>query len=77
MIEADASDVAEFGVKNMQAVLGSLSHGHLNCLDRNIEAGVRGCECIELTVVGKTKVFNVLVRPSLSWTKMETTPWPC
>ena len=56
MIEADASDVAEFGVKNMQAILGSLSHGHLNCLSRNIEAGVRGCECIELTVVGKQKL---------------------
>ena len=48
-------DVAEFGVKNMHAILGSLSHGHLNCLSRNIEAGVRGCECIELTVVGKKK----------------------
>ena len=48
-------EVAEFGVKNMHAILGSLSHGHLNCLFRNVEAGVRGCECIELTVVGKNK----------------------
>ena len=51
-------DVAEFGVKNMHAILGSLSHGHLNCLSRNIEAGVRGCECIELTVVGKRKTMK-------------------
>ena len=52
MIKAVDGDVAEFGVKSMHAILGSLSHGHLNCLSRNIEAGVRGCECIELTVVG-------------------------
>ena len=45
-------DVAEFGVKNMHAILGSHSNGHLNCLSRNIEAGVRNCECIEPTVVG-------------------------
>ena len=42
----------------MKAIFGSLSHSHLNCLLRNIEAGVRGCECVELTVVGEIKDFK-------------------
>ena len=46
-------DIAEFGVAGTSSIVGSLSHGHLNCVARNIEAGKRGCECIELTVVGK------------------------
>ena len=48
-------DIAEFGIHRTVAILGSLSHGHLNCVARNVKAGVRGCECIELTVVGIRK----------------------
>ena len=58
MIAAVNGDVAEFGVKNMHAILGSHSNGHLNCLSRNIEAGVRNCECIEPTVVGNKILFK-------------------
>ena len=42
----------------MHAILGSHSNGHLNCLSRNIEAGVRNCECIEPTVVGNNFFFK-------------------
>ena len=58
-------DLAEFGVKGMLAMFGSLSHGHLNCLLRNIQAGVRGCECIELTVVGKKAYFTCTCKAKL------------
>ena len=51
-------DVAEYGVEGMRAVFGSLSHSHLNCVLRNILAGTRGCECIDLTVVGKKTDFK-------------------
>ena len=48
-------EIAEYGVGGMIAMVASLSHGHLNCSLRNAVAGKRGCECIELTVVGKAK----------------------
>ena len=48
-VEADR-DIAEFGVAGIIAIVGSLSHGHLNCTSQNIMAGKRGCECLELTV---------------------------
>ena len=51
-------DLAEFGVKDQQAIFASLSHGHLNCVVRNIQAGVRGCECIQFTVVGEKDYFT-------------------
>ena len=51
-VKADR-DLAEFGTAGIIAIVGSLSHGHLNCTFRNITAGLRGCECLELTVVGK------------------------
>ena len=46
-------EIAEFGTAGIIAIVGSLSHGHLNCVSRNIAAGLRGCECLGLTVVGK------------------------
>ena len=46
-------DTAEFGTVGIIAIVGSLSHGHLSCTMRNVTAGLRGCECFELTVVGK------------------------
>jgi len=48
-------DIAEFGPGGTSAIIGSLSHGHLNCISWNMHAGLRGCECIEPTVVGKRK----------------------
>ena len=48
-------EIAELGVGGMIAMAASLAHGHLNCSLRNVVAGKRGCECIELTVVGKAK----------------------
>ena len=51
-------DIAETGPGGTIAILGSLSHGHLNCVLRNVHAGLRGCECMEPTVVGKRKVMN-------------------
>ena len=32
-------------VMNITALIGTLSHGHLNCSLRNIQGGMRGCEC--------------------------------
>jgi hypothetical protein len=51
-------DIAEFGPGGTIAILGSLSHGHLNCVARNVQAGLRGCECMEPTVVGKRKALK-------------------
>ena len=48
-------EIAEFGVGGLKATFASCGHGHLNCSLRNVAAGKRGCECFELTVVGKTK----------------------
>ena len=51
-------DIAEFGPGGTNAILGSLSHSHLNCVARNVLAGLRGCECMEPTVVGKRKALK-------------------
>ena len=56
-LQADR-DIAEFGPGGTIAILGSLSHGHLNCVARNVQAGLRGCECMEPTVVGKRKALK-------------------
>ena len=74
-VKAD-HDIAEFGSAGTFAILGSLGHGHLSCLSRNVAAGLRGCECIELTVVGKWGTMKCArkARP-ISWAKMETTAW--
>ena len=31
---------------NINALIRTLSHGHFNCTLRNMQAGMRGCECI-------------------------------
>ena len=53
-VKADR-EIAEVGPGGTIAIVGSLSHSHLNCLMRNVSAGLRGCECMEPTVVGKRK----------------------
>ena len=50
-VKADR-DIAEFGVEGTSAIVASLSDCHLNCVARNIEAGKRGCECLEPAVAG-------------------------
>ena len=34
-----------YSVNGVVAVIGTLSHGHNNCLSRNILAGMFGCDC--------------------------------
>ncbi len=41
-------------VQGLNAIAGSLAHGHFNCLMRNILDGRRGCEC-DLSVVTECK----------------------
>ena len=53
-VKADR-DIAEFGVEGTSAIVASLSHCHLNCVARNIEAGKRGCECLVPAVAGTLK----------------------
>ena len=36
-------EIAEKDVSSLEAKFASLSHGHLNCTFRNIQAGKRGC----------------------------------
>ena len=55
---SDDGEIAEFGTAGVIAIVGSLSHGHPTCVSLNIAAGLRGCECLGLTVVGKVSHMN-------------------
>ena len=48
-------DIAEFGPGETIALAGCLSNADLNCVLRNVFAGVRGCECMNPTVVGNRR----------------------
>ena len=37
---------------NIVASIGTLSHGHLNCMMRNVLGGHKGCECVSTVVEG-------------------------
>ena len=37
---------------NIMASIGTLSHGHLNCMMRNVLGGQKGCECVSTVVEG-------------------------
>ena len=37
---------------NIMASIGTLSHGHLNCMMRNMLGGQKGCECVSTVVEG-------------------------
>ena len=37
-------------MNKIDALVGSLSHGHFNCLSRNILNGEKGCECSSTVV---------------------------
>ena len=41
-------------IMNINAVIGTLAHSHLNCTMRNMSAGTRGCECAP-AVAGEEK----------------------
>ena len=50
-------DMAAKGV-GIMATMGSLSHSHLNCINRNILCGKRGCNCVgRKTCFCKSKVI--------------------
>ena len=49
-------------VSNVGAVIGTLSHGHLNCTMRNMTSGKKGCEC-KSTVVENPKASQSSVEP--------------
>ena len=60
-------EIAEKDVSGLEAKFASLSHGHLNCTFRNIQAGKRGCECIEEPAVAgpakKRKICSCKNKP--------------
>ena len=62
--------------KGSRAVLGSLSHSHFNCCNRNILCGKHGCECPITRGDGdEKKIGNASVRLPRSWIKMGITHW--
>ena len=49
---------------SISVVVGTLSHGHFNCVMRNILGGQKGCECGS-TVVEAKRVCKCLNKPIL------------
>ena len=58
-------------INGITAVIGTLSHGHWNCLARNITAGKKAARATRAVVTAKGAA--AIARPNLFWTNRATT----